>query len=559
MKNKRLAAGLLALAFVFGGAVSNGAPVISQTITAQAGDVINEGCYSYNIQTGEFTIKGKIDGDAIRNFKYKKNVKSVIAEEGTVFPKDCSGLFSEYINCTFMLLSKADTSKVTNMSKMFYYCNYLREIDINGFDTSKVTDMSNMFYCCCNLKWLDLSGFNTSNVTDMSGMFFCCSCELDISRFNTSNVTNMNCMFECCSQQKSLDVSGFDTSKVTNMYRMFSGCHNLTTLDVSGFDTSNVTDMMLMFDSCANLTTLDVSNFDTSNVENMSAMFVSCHNLTTLDVSSFNTSNVTNMSDMFSWCEKLSTLDVSGFDTSKVENMSDMFSWCEKLSTLDVSGFDTSSVINMGGMFCGCSDLTSLDVSGFDTSNVIEMNYMLNNCSGLITLDLSSFDTSKVENMDYMFTGCSNLNTLTLGKNFKSITERASLPNGDGWVNAKDPATIVSGDGEYAVIENNGKNTYKLFGTVKPTYPTNIKVEYSEKYHQIRFTWDKVEGADRYGIAVYMAGKWRIQKQDITDTTYTTPKGLVTGKTYKVAVAARVNGVWDTANAIRNAVTVTVK
>ncbi|MBE6874558.1 MAG: BspA family leucine-rich repeat surface protein [Ruminococcus albus] len=533
MKNKRLAAGLLALAFVFGGAISNGAPVISQTITAQAGDVINEGCYSYNIQTGEFTIKGKIDGDAIRNFKYKKNVKSVIAEEGTVFPKDCSGLFSEYMNCTFMLLSKADTSKVTNMSKMFYYCNYLREIDINGFDTSKVTDMSNMFYCCCNLKWLDLSGFNTSNVTnmknmfygcsglqsfnisgldtsnvtDMSGMFFCCSCELDISRFNTSNVTNMNCMFECCSKQKSLDVSGFDTSKVTNMYRMFSGCCNLTTLDVSGFDTSNVTDMMLMFDSCNNLTTLDVSNFDTSNVENMSAMFVSCHNLTTLDVSSFNTSNVTNMSDMFSWCEKLSTLDVSGFDTSNVENMSDMFLWCEKLSTLDLSGFDTSSVINM----------------------------------------------------DYMLYYCKGLKTLTLGENFKSITEKEFLPNGDGWVNAKDPATIVSGDGEYAVIENNGKNTYKLFGTVKPTYPTNIKVEYSEKYHQIRFTWDKVEGADRYGIAVYMAGKWRMYKQDITDTAYTTPKNLTSGKSYKVAVAARVNGVWDKDNAIKNAVNVTVK
>jgi hypothetical protein len=91
------------------------------------------------------------------------------------------------------------------------------------------------------------------------------------------------------------------------------------------------------------------------------------------------------------------------------------------------------------------------------------------------------------------------------------------------------------------------------------TYPTNIKVEYSEKYHQVRFKWDKVEGADRYGVAVYLAGKWRVQTQNITDAVYTSPKNLTPGKTYRVAIAARVNGSWDTVNAIKNAVTVTIK
>ena len=98
------------------------------------------------------------------------------------------------------------------------------------------------------------------------------------------------------------------------------------------------------------------------------------------------------------------------------------------------------------------------------------------------------------------------------------------------------------------------------FGGSKPVpYPTNIKVAYSEEYHQVRFIWNKVENADRYGIAVYLAGKWRVQKQDITDTVYTSPKNLTSGITYKVAIAARVNGSWDTANAIKNAVTVTIK
>jgi surface protein len=187
---------------------------------------------------------------------------------------------------------------------------------------------------------------------------------------------------------------------------------------------------------------------------------------------------------------------------------------------------------------------------------------MFDGCQNLTALDLSGFDTSNVINMSNMFSDCKKLNTLTLGENFKSIEEEAALSNGEGWANAKAPTTVISGNDEFAVIENSGKNTYKrlpIEEETKPTYPTNINVEYSEQYHQLRFTWDKVEGADRYGIAVYLAGKWRVQTQNITDTVYTSPKNLTPGKTYKVAIAARVNGNWDAVNAVRNAVTVTIK
>ena len=87
----------------------------------------------------------------------------------------------------------------------------------------------------------------------------------------------------------------------------------------------------------------------------------------------------------------------------------------------------------------------------------------------------------------------------------------------------------------------------------------NVNMEYNSQYKQMRFTWDAVNGADSYGVAVYLAGKWRVQEENITDTEYTTPKNLTLGKTYKVAIAARVNGKLDTANAIKNAVTFTVK
>nr|MCR5142281.1 DUF285 domain-containing protein [Ruminococcus sp.] len=252
-----------------------------------------------------------------------------------------------------------------------------------------------------------------------------------------------------------------------------------------------------------------------------------------------------------------------------VTDMSYMFSGCSALTSLDVSGFDTRNVTTMECMFggyldgpannwiLGCSALTSLDLSSFDTSNVEFMDYMFNGCSGLTSLDLSGFDTSNVVFMDGIFTGCESLKSFTLGGDFKSITERAFLPNGKGWMNAERPAAVVSGSGEFAVIENEGTNTYKQYTAV--TYSTNIKVEYSEKYHQVRLTWDEVEGADRYGIAVYLAGKWRVQTQSLTTPTYTTPKNLTRGKSYKIAVAARVNGSWDIAGAVKNSVTVTVK
>ena len=111
-------------------------------------------------------------------------------------------------------------------------------------------------------------------------------------------------------------------------------------------------------------------------------------------------------------------------------------------------------------------------------------------------------------------------------------------------------------------INANGNNG----GSTNPyqpeyTYPTNIKVNYSTQYHQVQFTWSAVPNAQNYGIAVYLAGKWRIQTQSISGSTtsYVTPKNLTPGMSYKVAIAAKVNGKWDVNNAIKNAVTVTVR
>ena len=169
---------------------------------------------------------------------------------------------------------------------------------------------------------------DTSRVTNMSKMFYYCAglTSLDVTNFDTSNVTNMSRMFSGCSSLTSLDVTNFDTSKVTDMNRMFRDCSGLTSLDVTNFDTSNVTDMSAMFGSeetdsggLKNLNNLDVTNFDTANVTDMSVMFRNI-GVTSLDLSSFRTLNVTKMEEMFENCKRLTTIYASdGWTTSRVD------------------------------------------------------------------------------------------------------------------------------------------------------------------------------------------------------------------------------------------------
>ena len=299
----------------------------------------------------------------------------------------------------------------TNSSKMFYLgygeqrIKNILDMDLSNFDTSKVTNMSFMFFNMSNLTTLNLSNFDTSKVTNMSYMFQDVSklTTLNLSNFDTSKVTNMNSMFAGMSNLATLNLSNLDTSKVTNMSGMFFDVSKLTTLNLSSFDTSKVTDMNRMFTAMRGLTTLDLSNFNTSKVTDMSGMFFSMSNLTTLNLSSFDTSKVTDMNSMFVGLSNLTTLSLSNFDTSKVTDMNSMFSGMRSLTTLNLSNFDTSKVTNMGGMFSEMSKLTTLDLSNFDTSKVTNMSFMFFNMSNLTTLNLSNFDTSKVTNMHYMF------------------------------------------------------------------------------------------------------------------------------------------------------------
>ena len=194
-------------------------------------------------------------------------------------------------------------------------------------------DSSFMFYCCESLASLDLSSFNTSKVTNMQKMFSCCYALTSLNlgdNFNTSKVTDMSSMFMWCEALTSLNLgSKFDTSQVTNMSNMFDHCDALTSLNLSNFKTSRVTDMSGMFSCCKALRNLNLSSFNTSNVTDMGMMFYYCQVLTSLNLSNFNTSKVTDMYFMFGQCSALTTITYGkNFTNTANPNIKYMFRGC---------------------------------------------------------------------------------------------------------------------------------------------------------------------------------------------------------------------------------------
>ncbi len=192
-----------------------------------------------------------------------------------------------------------------NCSELFCKYSNVRRIEFNNlFDTSRTTDMGKMFCACKNLQNLDVSRFETKHVENMASMFLKCKSllELELTNFKTDKVKNMSAMFDSCENLKSLDVSRFETGSVEDMNCMFAGCEALSELDVSRFDTRNVIDMSWMFDECKSLAALDVSNFKTERVTDMERMFYDCSNLTQLDTSNFCYAQNVNVQDMFTSC-----------------------------------------------------------------------------------------------------------------------------------------------------------------------------------------------------------------------------------------------------------------
>ena len=145
-------------------------------------------------------------------------------------------------------LPRVNISNIRNLNYLYARCG-AKYIDTSGVDTTNVTSLSNLLYWCNNLLEIDFKNWDTSKVTDMSYLCYYCQSlkKIDVSSFDTRLVTTMRSMFANDVQLEELDLSNFITPKLTMTRDMFSGCNKLMKLDIRNFEVSAITTSTNMF------------------------------------------------------------------------------------------------------------------------------------------------------------------------------------------------------------------------------------------------------------------------------------------------------------------------
>lgn len=301
------------------------APLFKAGIESLHGSVVTEVWYGDKVLNS--------GGNAAWTSTVKETVEYVDFEESfaTVTPTSLSSWFSGCKNLWGIegLDKNLNTSKVTNMSRMFCDCSSYRSLtgsQFKNFNTENVTNMSWMFYNCTSVKKLNLSSFNVDAVTDVYAMFGNCSSLEEIIGMpmpGADNKVNMSQLFKGCEKLKALP-SGFINNwhhlqNATQVIEMFKNCKSLESLPTRSDGTvllslNNATSLNSMFENCTSLTFGEEGKLEIrgiSNIKNMSKMFKGCTSLKTLDFysgSAYITSQLTNMTEMFSGCTKLKKL-----------------------------------------------------------------------------------------------------------------------------------------------------------------------------------------------------------------------------------------------------------
>lgn len=381
-----------------------------------------------------------------------------------------------YDSITELDLSNLDTSKTTDMSRMFFLCRGVTSIDVSGFDTSKVTNMSDMFYYMAGLTEMDVSNFDTSKVTNMSFMFQRCenlTTLKGLTNFDTEHVTNMQSMFARANNIPKLDLSAFNTGQVTTMYNMFYNCNKLAEITLGeNFDFKG-TDGYLPEPSSTYIdgatgkwkdtstdityTPSDLATFH--NTSTSARTYVADVNLTTYTISSSSLwTALTNLasskpttlkfvkgSEVPSGLTSKASIQDTDTDSGEIgvyvsgstiyiaptdrsDSTSSIYAPADSnqllassktglgsyLTEIDCSNLNTSNVTNMRYIFYNNSVLTKLNISSLNTKKAVNMCSLFRGCSKLTSIDVSSLSTESATDISYMFADCSTLTSADL-------------------------------------------------------------------------------------------------------------------------------------------------
>lgn len=252
--------------------------------------------------------------------------------------------------------------------------------NILTLNTEGVTSMSGMFKDC-KVKHLDLSSLRTHNVIDFSDMFYNCDSliDLNVDGFDTSNAEDFNGMFHGCNKLTQLNVKHFNANSVLHMSYLFSGCRRLQVIDLEGWDFSQVSDANEMFGYCGKLEKI-IANFNFNMIKGMAFMFDCCTKLSEVDLTHSDLSHVFDFGYMFFNCESLKKISFSQGVWQKAKYTLGMFGNCKALERLNLPDVDLNDVVRSYAMFDDCDSLKEIYMEHPFNLDKYEHELIFGNC-----------------------------------------------------------------------------------------------------------------------------------------------------------------------------------
>lgn len=380
-----------------------------------------------------YTIADKLyfnedSGNAFQRF-YNLEAIDGISEMDTSKCTDISRMFDSCFNLKLVNVSKWDVSKVETMQSLFFECYQLEIYGLENWNTSNVYDMMWIFSGNLKISRLDfMYGWNLDNLEDISSAFDRTSItEIDFGQFDSNfpKLRRMDYIASDCPYLTSINFGGKTFPALTLMERLFANIPNLTTiLSLNSIDTSKVTNMDGLFWNASKIADWSfLANLDTSSVTNAGLMFRNS-NITDAEfntyIKNFNLSNCEEAPSMFSGCTGLENVDLSDSNwnlSSKFVKMYEMFEKCTNLKSANLSGLNLSQVNRIYGLFDECEKLLSVNLSNTNINKITSMSRMFYGCDALTTITgLDQIDTSNVTTMEGLFRFCADLPNDTINQ-----------------------------------------------------------------------------------------------------------------------------------------------
>ncbi|MBO4865486.1 MAG: leucine-rich repeat protein [Ruminococcus sp.] len=440
-------------------------------------------------------------------------------EEGTF--QRCTSLEVFHIPGRVKYIGTGAFQECTNLKEVYFHCTTIGK---------------KAFYKCENLSTIDMR--DVVDIEDYA--FFGCTSLSEIYPYEVKTIGNS--AFGSC-------------TALTDLHLMTHG-HELTSIGNDAFANCKNLEFVVLPE---NLTTLGKRAF--TNCHALKGVVIWSKNLTTIPMGAFATTGIT----FIDIPEGVTTIDGAAFNSCKSLEEIKLPS---TLKTIGAKAFDNTGVKNVS---YNSHEAQWNDIEIGEGNDVLEsaekifsvapanipVSYERNGND--ITFTWSPVDGIEkygivgyyYDNFYHTSSGYWALRAETTGT---SYTMKNLKPDTDYHF-----AIVPMVNGKWN--ENISDNNVIKF-TTEPkvfTYPSLRTIEYNEPTHQFRLWWTDVKDAENYGIAVKLAGKWKVQKYtDANTTTFTSPK-LKAGSKYEMVICAKVNGKWDTSNLSKRAFTVTVK